>query len=114
VAPFPAKARGRARPQPAARLSPDPVSPRHTGYGTGMALAFNAAMALIAQVEPGGRGGNPDESVGLVTILVIAALVLAAGLVLAYVFTRGRARRRSLERRPDSSGRVGRVSKMRD
>jgi hypothetical protein len=79
-----------------------------------MASALNAAMVLIAQAEPGGRGGNPDEGIGLVTILVIAALVLAGGLVLGFVFSRGRARRRSLERRPDSSGRVGRVSQMRD
>jgi len=78
-----------------------------------MASAFNAAMVFIAQAEPGGRGGNPDEGVGLVTILVIAALVLAAGLLLAFVFTRGRARRRSLEPHPDSAGRVGRVSQMR-
>jgi hypothetical protein len=79
-----------------------------------MASALNAAMVLIAQAEPGGRGGNPDEGIGLVTILVIAALVLAGGLVLGFVFSRGRARRRSLERRPDSSGRVGRVGQMRD
>jgi hypothetical protein len=78
-----------------------------------MASAFNAAMVLIAQAEPGGRGGNPDEGVGLVTILVIAALVLAGGLVLGLVFSRGRARRRSQERRPDSAGRVGRVGQMR-
>ncbi len=78
-----------------------------------MASAFNAAMVLIAQAEPGGRGGNPDEGVGLVTILVIAALVLAGGLVLGFVFSRGRARRRSQEQRPDSGGRVGRVSQMR-
>jgi hypothetical protein len=78
-----------------------------------MASVFNAAMVLIAQAEPGGRGGNPDEGVGLVTILVIAALVLAGGLALGFVFSRGRSRRRSQERRPDSSGRVGRVSQMR-
>jgi hypothetical protein len=78
-----------------------------------MASAFNAAMVLIAQAEPGGRGGNPDESVGLVTILVIAALVLAGGLLLGFVFSRGRARRRSQQRRPDTAGRVGRVSQMR-
>jgi hypothetical protein len=48
-----------------------------------------------------------------VTILVIAALVLAGGLVLGFVFSRGRARRRSQDRRPDSAGRVGRVSQMR-
>jgi hypothetical protein len=78
-----------------------------------MASAFNAAMVLIAQAEPGGRGGNPDEGVGLVTILVIAALVLAGVLVLGFVFSRGRARRRSQERRPDRRGRAGRVSQMR-
>jgi len=78
-----------------------------------MASALNAAMVFIAQAEPGGRGGNPDESVGVVTILVIAGLVLAAGLLLTFVFTRGRARRRALERRPDTAGRVGRVSEMR-
>jgi hypothetical protein len=78
-----------------------------------MASAFSAAMVLVAQAEPGGRGGNPDESVGLVTILVIAALVLAAGLLLGFVFSRGRARRRSQQRRPDTAGRVGRVSQMR-
>jgi hypothetical protein len=79
-----------------------------------MDSAFNAAMVFLAQAEPGGRGGNPDESVGLVTILVIAGLVLAAGLLLAFVFSRGRARRRSLERRPDRAGHAGRVSQMRD
>jgi hypothetical protein len=78
-----------------------------------MALAFDAATFLIAQAEAGGRGGNPDEGVGIATILVIAALILAGGLVLAFVFSRGRARRRSQEPRPDSGGRVGRVSHMR-
>jgi hypothetical protein len=79
-----------------------------------MASALNAAIVFIAQAEPGGRGGNPDEGVGLVTILVIAALVLIGGLLLGLVFSRGRARRRSLERRPDSGGHVGRVGQMRD
>jgi hypothetical protein len=78
-----------------------------------MALAFNAATFLIAQAEAGGRGGNPDEGVGLITIVVIAALILIGGLVLGFVFSRGRARRRSQQQRPDSSGRVGRVSQMR-
>jgi hypothetical protein len=50
---------------------------------------------------------------GIVTILVIAVLALALGVALASVFSRARARRRSLERHPDRSGRVGRVSKMR-
>jgi hypothetical protein len=79
-----------------------------------MGSAFNAAMVFIAQAEPGGRGGNPDEGVGLVTILVIAALVLIGGLLLGFFFSRGRGRRRSLERRPDTGGHVGRVSQMRD
>jgi hypothetical protein len=79
-----------------------------------MGSAFNAAMVFIAQAEPGGRGGNPDEGVGLVTILVIAALVLIGGLLLGFFFSRGRARRRSLRRRPDTGGHVGRVSQMRD
>jgi hypothetical protein len=79
-----------------------------------MVAALNATLVFIAQAEPGGRGGNPDEGIGLVTILVIAALVLAGGLLLGFVFSRGRARRRSLERRPDSGGHVGRVSQMRD
>jgi hypothetical protein len=79
----------------------------------GMASAFNAALNLIAQAEAGGRGGNPDEGVGLVTILVIAALILAGGLVLGLIFSRGRARRRSQQPRPDRAGHVGRVSQMR-
>jgi hypothetical protein len=79
-----------------------------------MESVLYALMVVIAQAEPGGRGGNPDEGIGLVTIVVIAALVLAGGLLLAFVFSRGRARRRSLERRPDSGGHVGRVSQMRD
>jgi hypothetical protein len=78
-----------------------------------MAAALNAALVFIAQAEPGGRGGNPDEGIGLLTIAVIVALVLAGGLLLAFVFSRGRARRRSLERRPDRGGQVGRVSQMR-
>jgi hypothetical protein len=77
-----------------------------------MASVLNGAIVLIAQAEPGGRGGNPDEGVGVVTILVIAAVVLATGLLLTFVFTRGRARQRSQERHPDTSGRVGRVSQM--
>ena len=79
-----------------------------------MVAALNATLVFIAQAEPGGRGGNPDEGIGLVTIVVIAAVVLAGGLLLAFVFSRGRTRRRSLERRPDSGGHVGRVSQMRD
>ena len=79
-----------------------------------MESVLYAVMVVIAQAEPGGRGGNPDEGIGLVTITVIAAVVLAGGLLLAFVFSRGRTRRRSLERRPDSGGHVGRVSQMRD
>jgi hypothetical protein len=49
----------------------------------------------------------------VITIIVIATLVLAGGLALGLAFSRSRARRRSLERRPDRAGRAGRVSKMR-
>jgi hypothetical protein len=50
---------------------------------------------------------------GVIVIVVIAVLVAAAGVLLASAFSRARTRRRSLERHPDSGGRVGRVSKMR-
>ena len=78
-----------------------------------MADLLTAALIFAAEnADVGGRGDNPSEGTGIVTILLIVALVLAAGLALAYVFTRGRARKRSLERHPDSAGRVGRVSSM--
>ena len=78
-----------------------------------MASFINAVLVFAAEnADVGGRGDNPSEGVGVVTIAVIAALVLAAGLALAWVFTRGRARRRALERHPDTEGRVGRVSGM--
>jgi hypothetical protein len=76
-----------------------------------MSSALNALLVFAADV--GGRGDNPSNGTGIVTIVVIALLVLGAGALLAYGFTRGRSRRRSLERHPDSGGRVGRVSKMR-
>jgi Tfp pilus assembly protein PilN len=50
---------------------------------------------------------------GVIVIVVIAALVLVGGVLLASAFGRARTRRRALERHPDSSGHVGRVSKMR-
>jgi hypothetical protein len=79
-----------------------------------MASALNALLLFAAeQADVGGRGDNPSEGTGIVTIVIIAALVLACGLALAFVFTRGRARRRSLERHPDSAGRLGRVSSLR-
>jgi hypothetical protein len=68
---------------------------------------------LLLATEVGGRGDNPSEGIGIVTIAVIAALVLLGGLVLGFVFSRVRTRRRSLERHPDARGRVGRVSGMR-
>jgi hypothetical protein len=71
-------------------------------------LVFAAENADV-----GGRGDNPDSGTGVVTILIVAGLVLAAGLLLALVFTRGRARRRALERHPDAAGRVGRAGAMR-
>ena len=76
-----------------------------------MANALNTLLAVASDV--GGRGENPDEGTGVVTIVVIVVIALALGCVLAYGFTRGRARRRSLERHPDTAGRVGRVSGMR-
>jgi hypothetical protein len=76
-----------------------------------MATAVISVLAVATDV--GGRGENPDEGTGIVTIVVIEALELALGLLLAYGFTRGRARRRSLERQPDSAGRVGRVGELR-
>jgi hypothetical protein len=78
-----------------------------------MVSALNAMVLLVAQADVGGRGDNPSNGTGIVTIVVIAALVLAGGLLLGFVFSRSRARRRSLERRPDRAGHVGRVSKMR-
>jgi hypothetical protein len=76
---------------------------------------FATALLLFAaeNADVGGRGDNPSEGIGVVTIAVIAALVLAGGLTLAFFFSRGRARRRSLERHPDTAGRVGRVSDIR-
>jgi hypothetical protein len=79
-----------------------------------MATVMNALLLFAAEnADVGGRGDNPSEGTGLVTIIVIAALVLAGGLLLGFVFARGRTRRRSLERRPDAAGRVGRVSGIR-
>jgi hypothetical protein len=75
-----------------------------------MATLFTTLLIFAAEnADVGGRGDNPSAGTGIVTIAVIAALVLAGGLTLAFVFSRGRARRRSLERRPDTAGRVGRV-----
>jgi hypothetical protein len=75
-----------------------------------MATVFNALMLFAAEnADVGGRGDNPSEGTGLVTILVIVALVLAGGMALGFAFSRGRARRRSLESHPDTAGRLGRV-----
>jgi hypothetical protein len=76
-----------------------------------MAIALTTLLAVASDV--GGRGENPDKGTGIVTIVVIVAVVLALGCVLAYGFTRGRARRRSLESHPDTQGRVGRVGDLR-
>jgi hypothetical protein len=79
-----------------------------------MADALNALILFAAEnADVGGRGDNPSEGTGIVTIAIVAALVLAAGLLIAFVFTRGRARRRALETHPDTAGRVGRVSAAR-
>jgi hypothetical protein len=77
-----------------------------------MATPLITLLAVASDV--GGRGDNPDKGTGVVTILVIVVVVLALGCALAYGFTRGRARRRSLERHPDTQGRVGRVGELRD
>jgi hypothetical protein len=75
-----------------------------------MASVFTAALLFAAEnADVGGRGDNPSAGTGIVTIAVIAALVLAGGLALGFAFSRGRARRRSLERHPDTTGRVGRA-----
>jgi hypothetical protein len=78
-----------------------------------MASFITAALVFAAEnADVGGRGDNPSEGVGVVTIAVIAVIVLAGGLALAWGFSRGRARRRALEHHPDTQGRVGRVSGM--
>jgi len=76
-----------------------------------MAVAITTLIAVATDV--GGRGENPDEGTGIVTIVVIVILALALGCLVAYGFTRGRARRRSLESNPDTAGRVGRVGELR-
>ena len=67
---------------------------------------------LIAQ-DVGGRGDNPDEASGIITIAVIAGVVLVAGLLLAAFFARSRGRARAMRRRPDVEGRMGRVPEFR-
>jgi uncharacterized protein YneF (UPF0154 family) len=47
------------------------------------------------------------------TIIIVIVVALVVGLVLGYVFTSGRARRRSLERHPDTEGQLGRVGELR-
>lgn len=75
-----------------------------------MATVVNALLLFAAEnADVGGRGDNPSEGAGIITIVVVVAVVLVGGLLLALVFTRGRARRRALERHPDTAGRVGRV-----
>jgi hypothetical protein len=76
-----------------------------------MATALTTLLAVASDV--GGRGENPDEGTGIVTIVVIVVLALALGCILAYGFTRGRSRRRALESHPDTQGRVGRVGELR-
>jgi len=72
---------------------------------------FNAVL-LFAQ-DVGGRGNNPDEGSGIIAIVVIAAVVLVIGLLLAAFFARSRGRARSMRRRPDVEGHTGRVSEFR-
>jgi hypothetical protein len=86
------------------------VSAGAPGYAVRVATVLNFFLVFAAEnADVGGRGDNPSAGTGIVTILVVAAVVLAVGLLLAFVFTRGRARRRSVERHPDTARRVGRV-----
>ena len=73
-------------------------------------------VLLVAQqsTDVGGRGENPDEGIGIITIVVIAAIVLLVGFVLVQVFRRGRVRPESQVRRPDEEGHVGRVGEFRE
>ena len=75
-------------------------------------MATAVTLLIGAAADVGGRGGNTNEGTGIVTIVVIVVIALVLGCIVAYGFTRGRARRRSFERHPDTEGRVGRVSKM--
>jgi hypothetical protein len=81
-----------------------------------MDSVINAVLLLAAQeaADVGGRGENPDEGVGILTIAVIAVIVLVVGLVLVQIFRRGRVRPESQVRRPDDEGRVGRVGEFRE
>ena len=76
-----------------------------------MAWIFNT-FVLIAQ-DVGGRGDNPDQGTGIITIAVIAGGVLVAGLLLAAFFARSRGTARAMRRRPDVEGHVGRVGEFR-
>jgi hypothetical protein len=69
-------------------------------------------FVLIAQ-DVGGRGDNPDEGSGIITIAVIAGAVLVVGLLLAAFFARSRGRARAMRRRPDVEGHTGRVGEFR-
>ena len=81
-----------------------------------MDSVINAVLLYAVQesAEVGGRGENPDEGTGIITIAVIAAIVLIAGLALVQLFRRGRVRPESQVRRPDEEGRVGRVGEFRN
>ena len=80
-----------------------------------MDSVINAVLVLAQQsTDVGGRGENPDEGIGIITIVVIAAIVLVVGLVLVQRFRRGRVRPESQVPRPDEEGRVGRVGEFRE
>ncbi|HEV7845864.1 MAG TPA: hypothetical protein VGO83_06400 [Thermoleophilaceae bacterium] len=72
------------------------------------------SLLLFAADSAGPRGDNPDSGGGIAIVLVIAGVVLLAGLALAFFFARGRARREAMTRTPAPEGRVGRVSEFRD
>jgi hypothetical protein len=80
-----------------------------------MDSVINAVLfAAQEAADVGGRGENPDEGIGIVTIAVIAVIVLVVGLVLVQIFRRGRVRPESQVPRPDEEGRVGRVGEFRE
>jgi hypothetical protein len=76
-------------------------------------LVTHMLVFAAENADVGGRGDNPDEGTGIVTILIAAGLILAVGLLLAFFFTRSRPRRRALEPHADRAGHAGRVGAMR-
>ena len=69
-------------------------------------------FVLIAQ-DVGGRGDNPVQGTGILTIVAVVVVVLVIGLLLAAFFARSRGRARAMRRRPDVEGHMGRVGEFR-